>query len=321
MGEGKSTKVPTLLKTAANGPLQQYVLEANERTEKSTSAAFKIAREMQERIDLFQSPVLKAALDMQIRADSFNLPTLRLALESQRKYDMLYRQEKTFLGVFHKKPRSFPFGSGLHKSSFLMSMVTSRASVFNLLSTLDLSGYNFQPEDADHLEIEEYQLDHIEDTEQEKKIIFLHEADRLKSTIQNIYRDQNLLYKIHDRDFEKVIAELLRNQQFEVELTKQTRDGGYDILAVQNLAGFPLRFLVECKRYAKNRPVGVNIIRSFSHVIHTEDANKGILFTTSYFSKDARQHGKKYMPNKLDFRDNQDILNWIKAYLNPITMF
>lgn len=35
---------------------------------------------------------------------------------------------------------------------------------------------------------------------------------------------------------------------FEVMLTKQTRDGGYDILALKLNRDFHLKFLVECKR-------------------------------------------------------------------------
>lgn len=77
-------------------------------------------------------------------------------------------------------------------------------------------------------------------------------------------------------------------QGFEVELSKQTRDNGYDILALKNVIGLsPVKYLVECKRYAEKRKVGVELIRSFKEVLQTENANKGIIATTSYFTKPA----------------------------------
>lgn len=188
----------------------------------------------------------------------------------------------------------------------------TRASI--LFKGLDLSAYNIQLDYPENIIVEDLELDVVGSSEPEKKIILLHEANRLRDTIHGIYRDNSLLYKLKPREFEEVVAELLRNKNFEVELTKQTRDGGFDLIAVQNLAGVPLRFLVECKRHRENRPIGVDIIRSFSNVIQNHDANMGLLFTTSYFSPDARQHAEQYMPYRLDFKDKQDILSWVKAY-------
>lgn len=90
-----------------------------------------------------------------------------------------------------------------------------------------------------------------------------------------------------------MIAEILRHQGFIIELTKQTRDNGFDILAIRPVNRHaPLKYLVECKRY-KNMKVGVEIIRGFKNVVDSENANFGIIVTTSYFTKDAQKKQKE----------------------------
>ena len=158
-------------------------------------------------------------------------------------------------------------------------------------------------------DLDDYQEEEVKE-EKEEKIIKV--VDTTKLLIKDIYENNQLLTTIDPRKFEEVIAELLHAKGFEVNLTKQTRDGGYDILALQKIAGLPIKFLVECKRYNK-RKVGVDIIRSFCDVIRTEQANKGIIFTTSYFSKDSHKKQTE-LGTMLDLKDRGDIFEWIFDY-------
>ncbi|WP_419698130.1 restriction endonuclease [Mucilaginibacter sp. NFX135] len=146
------------------------------------------------------------------------------------------------------------------------------------------------------------------------KIILLDETARVKKAIRDIYNDNELIFKIEPRNFEEMVAELLRKKGFDVKLTKQTRDGGYDLIAVNNIAGFPYRFLVECKRYARNRKIDVNIIRSFCQVMNTNNSN-GIIVTSSFFSPDAIDYQAKHAPHQLHFKDNGDIIDWVSEYI------
>ena len=113
---------------------------------------------------------------------------------------------------------------------------------------------------------------------------------------------------------EEVIAELLYGKGFEVEITKQTRDNGYDIIAVNSINGFRNKYLVECKRYGPKRPIGIDIIRSFCDVLKEEKANKGVIFTTSYFTKPSIERKEKE-GHLLDFKDRGDIIQWVKEYI------
>ncbi|OYU53831.1 MAG: hypothetical protein CFE25_17200 [Chitinophagaceae bacterium BSSC1] len=152
-----------------------------------------------------------------------------------------------------------------------------------------------------------------------KKQIVIDESRKVKRIISDIYQDFPQIYKIEPREFEELIAELLRNDGYDVELTKQTRDNGYDILALKKIdtKSLPLKFLVECKRYNEKRSVGVEIIRSFKEVIDTQQANRGIIVTTSYFSSGAISK-KNQDPYLLDYRDKNSIMQWVEQYYNDI---
>ncbi|MFB9865654.1 restriction endonuclease [Rufibacter immobilis] len=151
-----------------------------------------------------------------------------------------------------------------------------------------------------------------EDPEQER--IFVTEAKRVRSIIRDIYRDNEFIYSLAPRKFEEVVAELLQAKNFHVQLTQQTRDGGYDIIALQEIGGFPFKMLVECKRYRRDRPVGVEFIRSFMDVINEENANKGVIVTTSYFSPEAHKREAK-APHRLELKDRLVLLDWVSEYL------
>lgn len=184
--------------------------------------------------------------------------------------------------------------------------------LFNPLNSVSskLSYVNY---DFASLLIDEKEEEIIEDNI-EKKSIIITETSRIKQIISEIYFNNLKLFTIHPREFEKIIAELLYNQGFEVELTKQTRDNGYDILALKYINGFsPIKYLVECKRYAEDRKIGVEIVRSFKEVLQTENANKGIIVTTSYFTKDAIKKQAE-TPLLLDYKNKDEVLEWVNNY-------
>jgi len=167
--------------------------------------------------------------------------------------------------------------------------------------------------------IKDFNEDELEEpliSEPSVKNIIIDVSYQIRDILFEIYLNNEKLYKISPREFEKVIAELLYNNGFEVELTKQTRDNGFDILAlkyVNNLS--PIKYLVECKRYKPDRKIGVEIIRGFKEVIQTEQANKGLIVTTSYFSADAIRKQME-TPYLLDYKDKDELMNWINEYYN-----
>jgi restriction system protein len=97
-------------------------------------------------------------------------------------------------------------------------------------------------------------------------------------------------------------------------LTKHTRDGGYDIIAMRHLNKHnSLKFLVECKRNAEQRKVGIGGVRAFKEVVQAENANRELLVTTPYFTKDAEQKMNQ-VPYLIDYKDKNDLINWVANY-------
>lgn len=117
------------------------------------------------------------------------------------------------------------------------------------------------------------------------------------------------LFKLTPREFEEVIATLFDQLGFEVELTKRTRDGGRDIVAIGHRI-VRTKYLIECKHYAPLRKVTVNPVRALHGVVADEGATKGILVTTSSFTRPATDYFKR---NQwlLEGRDFDGLVEWL----------
>lgn len=121
------------------------------------------------------------------------------------------------------------------------------------------------------------------------------------------------LYKLSPRKFEELVASIMKDMGFEVELTQATRDGGRDIIAyIRNgLTSFLAH--IECKRYAPDNKVSVDIIRSVIGVHHMRHANKSVIVTTGFYTQPAIEEAKSY-EHSLDLRDFHDLKAMLARY-------
>jgi restriction system protein len=117
--------------------------------------------------------------------------------------------------------------------------------------------------------------------------------------------------EMNPRKFEELVAAIFRNQGFGVALTPQTRDGGYDILAVKHdkFTGNE-HYLIECKRYAEHNRIGVGVVRSLMGVLQMNNATKGIIATTSFFTRDAEKLALNHS-SRLMLHDYDAIKGWL----------
>jgi hypothetical protein len=133
-----------------------------------------------------------------------------------------------------------------------------------------------------------------------------------RALIERLAKHPEELTTLDRRVFEELVAELFDGFGFNVELTKRTRDGGRDVIAVKD-AEAAVRYLVECKRPDPGRKLGVGVVRTLYGVLKHEQATKGILATTAFFSKDARlffdQHRWELEPKDFD-----GLVKWIEMY-------
>lgn len=126
-----------------------------------------------------------------------------------------------------------------------------------------------------------------------------------KSLLDQIARNPEVLYQLTSREFEEAVCELFEKKGYRVKLTKQTRDGGKDIIILNNSLLGDLIFYAECKKYAKTHPVGIGLVRELYGTVAADRATAGILVTSSYFTEDAWNfRGKvKAQMNLLDYTD------------------
>lgn len=121
------------------------------------------------------------------------------------------------------------------------------------------------------------------------------------------------LYDLTPRKFEELIASILRDFGFDVELTQATRDGGRDIIAYMKNAVCSYLTYVECKKYAADNKIGVGIIREVAGVHHLRKPNKSLIVTTSFFTKDAVEEARM-IEQQLELKDYEAIKGWLSRY-------
>ena len=144
--------------------------------------------------------------------------------------------------------------------------------------------------------------------------------------VQNAIEDLTLAIKynptrirsITSREFEEIIAAVFEKKGFNVELTKRTRDGGKDIIAISTDGlGIKNKYFIECKHYDENNKISVSIVRELYGVMNQKDGpNKTIMVTTSSFTSDAQKFVNNDISSSWDITlaDYNQVIEWIKDH-------
>lgn len=131
--------------------------------------------------------------------------------------------------------------------------------------------------------------------------------------IEQLRRQPDELYNLPSRRFEELVADLLGNMGWRVELTPATRDGGKDILAFLQTDLGEILCLVEAKRHGRGRKVGVGLVRTLYGTLCDYQANSAMLITTSSFTRDAREFQQRHR-YQLSLKDYSDLIGWLQRY-------
>ena len=129
------------------------------------------------------------------------------------------------------------------------------------------------------------------------------------------YREEilSLLQAVAPREFERFCADLLRHIGMErVEVTGGSGDRGIDgqgYLRVGPLVTTTVAF--QCKRYSG--AVGPKEIREFRGAIGTR-AEKGIFFTTGYFTDSAREAAREDISKPIELVDGDRLVELLEAH-------
>ncbi len=131
--------------------------------------------------------------------------------------------------------------------------------------------------------------------------------------IEAIQKEPESIHQLSPRNFEEVIADILSDKGWDIELTPETRDGGKDILARLDTDLGKILCLVEAKRYREDRKIGVELVRTLYGTLHDHDASSAMMVTTSSFTSGARDFESKY-EYRLALRDKMTLLEWVRDY-------
>ena len=164
-------------------------------------------------------------------------------------------------------------------------------------------------------------IEYIREIYDARDLLVFYES--IQELISAIKSSPELMREISPREFEEVVTEIFRAKGFEVDLTKRTRDGGKDIIAIHTDAlGIKNKYFIECKRYTEGNKVGVELVRALQGVKNTKDGpNKIILVTTSTFTSGAKNFVDNEASSKWDvtLADYETIIDWLQDYKETYT--
>jgi hypothetical protein len=131
--------------------------------------------------------------------------------------------------------------------------------------------------------------------------------------VRSLAVDPTLMYSLNPRKFEEVVAFLFEKRGWRVRLTPPSKDGGFDFFAELKNPLSSFLVLGECKRYSRDRKVGVEIVRGLHSVTETNKAHQGIVITSSFFTAGAVEYQRVLGP-KMGLKNYNDLVNWLQTF-------
>jgi restriction endonuclease Mrr len=121
------------------------------------------------------------------------------------------------------------------------------------------------------------------------------------------------IYELSPRNFEFLVADIIKDLGMDVEVTKATRDGGVDIYAYLRHEVGSFLMLIECKLRAPDRPVGIDVVQRLYGIQQTKNASKAMIVTTSFFTEPARKEASQ-LSGIIDLKDYTTLKTWLARY-------
>lgn len=130
--------------------------------------------------------------------------------------------------------------------------------------------------------------------------------------IEYLANNPKFLPSLHWRKFEELLAEIFKNQGFETDLGPGQADGGVDLRLIQRSDMGDMLILVQAKKYAKHRKIQLDPVKALWASVEDEQANKGILVSTSEFIPAAQNFAKRH-PFRLELVGPKKLVLWLQS--------
>ena len=119
------------------------------------------------------------------------------------------------------------------------------------------------------------------------------------------------LHRLSWREFEMLLARIFQTQGFETELGPGSGDGGVDIRLLQRDPLGDLLTLVQAKKYAPNRKIGLEAVAALHGVADVEGANRTLFVTTSAYLPVAHGFAGR-TSGSMQLSATQDVVMWCR---------
>ena len=122
-------------------------------------------------------------------------------------------------------------------------------------------------------------------------------------------KNPDQLHRLHWRDFEKLVAELLESQGFDTELGPGVGDDGVDIRLIQRDPVGDMLTLVQVKRYARHRQVQLQAIQALHGAKTASGASRSMFVTTSDYQPCGRRFAARENV-RMELFVSDDVQRW-----------
>ena len=127
----------------------------------------------------------------------------------------------------------------------------------------------------------------------------------------NYEHPKEIFYEIKPKDFEFLVASLYEQIGYETKLTKSSYDGGIDVFAEKKEISQREKLVIQCKRYTKEK-IGVHEIRNLLGVVTDIKATKGVLITSTSFSREAQKFADSN--SSIELIDCSNLITLLNTY-------
>ena len=134
--------------------------------------------------------------------------------------------------------------------------------------------------------------------------------DALNAELYEYFKkDSGQLERLHWREYEMLIAELLQAQGFLVELGPGSADGGVDMRLIQRDPIGDILTLVQVKKHSRNRRIKLQAVQALHGAKEAERADGSVFVTTSDYQQCARRFaGRENV--RMDLYVSDDVRRW-----------
>lgn len=238
-----------------------------------------------------------------------NVQKLYHNVSSKNDFEAAFKSHKSFVII----DEAHRYSSGIMLPQFLLRKPSAQSdnSKVLFLAPFDVEEYRalFQGEAL----VSEYIYD-PEVLKQQQTIIEVSRFSPSYDILQKLLLQKTQVDDLSWREFEKLVAQLLENDGYEIELMNGTKDGGVDVIAYKKdeVSGL-YKTVWQAKKYTKNK-VGLSAIRELADSVRELKATKGVIVTNTFLTAGAHQRiiRDKYTLGKVE---RNDLEAWIMRTL------